>query len=73
MQCSCKEAEMIREVLVPYTFRPRYAKASHDAGIPLNKISTAIGHATEVHHQSYVRFIQDGTADLNAKQNGRVV
>jgi len=68
----CKEAEMIGEVLVPYTFRHRYAKASHAAGIPLTNIATAMGHTTEVHHQSYARFIPDGTADLYAKRNARV-
>jgi len=30
---------MIGEVLVPYTFRHRYAKASHAAGIPLTNIA----------------------------------
>jgi integrase len=68
----CKEAEMIGEVLVPYTFRHRYAKASHAAGIPLTNIAAAMGHTTEVHHQSYARFIPDGTADLYAKRNARV-
>ena len=68
----CKEAEMIEEVLVPYTFRHRYAKASHAAGIPLTNIAAAMGHITEVHHQSYARFIPDGTADLYAKRNARV-
>ena len=68
----CKETEMIVEVLVPYTFRHRYAKALYSAGIPLSKISAAMGPTTEVHHQSYARFIPDGTADLYAKRNARV-
>ena len=42
----CKEAEMIGEELVPYTFRYRYAKFSHAAGIPLTNITAAIGHTT---------------------------
>ena len=63
---------MIGEVLVLYTFRHRYAKASHAAGIPLTNISSAMGHTTEVHHQSYARFIPGGTADLYAKRNARV-
>ena len=29
---------MIGKVLVPYTFRHRYAKASHAGGIPLTNI-----------------------------------
>ena len=63
---------MIEEVLVPYTFRHRYVKASHAAGIPLTNIATAMGHTTEVHHQSYARFIPDDTADLYDKCNERV-
>ena len=35
----CKEAQMIGEVLVPYTFRHLYAKASHAAGIPITNIA----------------------------------
>ena len=68
----CKEAEMIGEVLVPYTFRYRYAKVTHAAEIPLTIIAAAIGHTTQVHHQSYARFIPDGTTDLYAKHNARV-
>ena len=47
MECPCKEAEMIAEVLVPYTFRHRYAKASHAAGIPITNISAVIGHTNK--------------------------
>ena len=68
----CKDVEMIGEVLVPYTFMPRYAKASKAAGIPLTNIAAAMGHTTEVHHQSYARFIPDGTADLYTKRNAKV-
>ena len=63
---------MIDEVLTPYTLRHRYAKASNATSIPLPNISSAIGHTTEVHHQSYARFIPDCTADLYAKRNARV-
>ena len=35
---------MIGEVLVPYTFRHRYAKASHSAANPLTNITVAMGH-----------------------------
>ena len=62
---------MIGEVLVLYTFRHRYANASHEAGIPLANIPAAMDHTTEVHHQSYERFIPDGTFDLYAKCNAR--
>ncbi len=72
MECSCKDAQMISQVLIPYTFRHRYAKATHNTDIPLINIAAAIDHTTEVHHQSYGRFITDGTADLYAKRNARV-
>ena len=62
---------MLAEVLVPYTFRHRYAKASHPAGIPSTNITAAMGQTTRVHHQSYARFIPDGTTDLFAKRNTR--
>ena len=63
---------MIGEVLVPYTFRHRYAKASHAAGIPLTNIAAAMDHTTEVHHQIYARYIPDATVDLYSKLNERV-
>ena len=66
------DAEMIDEVLVPYTFRHRYAKAFNAGGIPLTSIAADMVHTTEVHHQSYARFIPDGTAYLYAKRNARV-
>ena len=37
---------MIVEVIVPYTFRHRYAKASNSAGIPLPNIASDMGHTT---------------------------
>ena len=55
-----------------FTLRHRYANASHAAGIPLSNIAAAMDHTTEVHHQSYERFIPDGTVDLYAKRNARV-
>ena len=60
---------MIGEVSAPYTFKHRFAKALHDSGIPLTIIADAMDHNTEVHHQSYARFIPDGTANLYAKSN----
>ena len=62
---------MIGEVLLPYTIRHRYAKASYAAGIPLPSIAAATGHTTEVHHQSNERFIPGGRPDLYAKRNAR--
>ena len=55
-----------------FSLRHRYANVSHDAGIPLAKIPPDMDHTTEVHHQSYERFIPDGTVDLYAKRNARV-
>ena len=68
----CKDAQMIGEVLVPYTFRHRYTKVSHAAGNPLTNITVSMGHTTVMHHQSYARFIPDGTVDLYARSNARV-
>ena len=42
------------------------------AGIPLTNIAAAMGHTTEVHHQSYARFIPDAKADLYAKSKAGV-
>ena len=55
-----------------FTLRHRYANASHEADIPLANIPADMDHTTEVHHQSYERFIPDGTADLYVKHNARV-
>ena len=66
---SLQEAENINEVLVPYTFRHRYAKLSHAAGFPVSNIAAAMWHSIEVHLESYARFVPDGTADLYDKRN----
>ena len=55
-----------------FSLRHRYANASHAAGIPLSNIAAAMDHTTEVDHQSYARYIPDGTVDLYAKLNERV-
>ena len=55
-----------------FTLRHRYENASHAAGIPLGNIAAAMDHNKEVHHQSYARYIPDGTVDLYAKLNERV-
>ena len=68
----CKKTEKIGEVLVSYTIRHLYAKASYADWFFLIKISSAMGQSTEVHYQNYARFIPDGTADLSAKHNARV-
>ncbi len=61
---------MTGKVLVPYTCRHRYAKASHAPWIPLSNIGAAMCHNTEMRHQSYARFITNGT-DLYAKRSTR--
>ena len=63
-----KEAENINEVLVPYTFRHRYAKQSHAAGLPIKNIALAMGHSLEVHLVSYARFVPDGLLIYTPKE-----
>ena len=60
---------MIGDVLVPYTFRHRYAKSFPLQGIPLTNISSAKGLNTEVSHQSYSRFIPSSTASTCTHTN----
>lgn len=67
-----EQANHLDEKLVPYTFRHRYAKESHAAGIPIANIAAAMGHTVEVHLQSYARFTPDATADLYAAHNARL-
>tara|TARA_Y100001968_G_scaffold288223_1_gene290281 strand:+ start:72 stop:197 length:126 start_codon:yes stop_codon:yes gene_type:complete len=38
----------------------------------LTNISLAMVHTTEVHYQSYARFIPDGTTDMYAKLKARI-
>ena len=59
-----KEAEHIGEQLTPYSFRHRYAKGMHAAGLPIANIAEAMGHTIEVHLQSYARFKPNATAEL---------
>lgn len=66
-----EQAKRLDEKLVPYTFRHRYAKESHAAGIPIANIAAAMGHTLEVHLQSYARFTPDATADLYAAHNAK--
>ena len=67
-----KEADLSGEVLVPYTFRHRFAKARHAAGFPIANISQAMGHTPEFHLDSYARFKPDGTGNLYANRNKKV-
>ena len=63
----------MKQNLVSYLpLRHRYANASHAAEIPISNIAAAMDHTTVVHHQSYARYIPDGTVDLYAKLNERV-
>jgi len=64
-----KAARRDGEQLTPYSFRHRYAKASHAAGLPIANIAQAMGHTIEVHLSSYARFTPDATADLYAQVN----
>lgn len=49
----------------------RYAQTSHAAGLAIANIAQAIGHAIEVHlnSYSYSAFTPDATSDLYAKVN----
>ncbi|KZR84211.1 hypothetical protein PMIT1342_00134 [Prochlorococcus marinus str. MIT 1342] len=64
-----QDADQAGEVLKPYTFRHRYAKASHASNLPVANIAEAMGHTIEVHLGSYARFKPDATADLYAQVN----
>ena len=63
------ETKDVGEVLVPYSFRHRYAKQSHSEGFPLANICKAMGHTQDVHFQNYSKFIPDGTSEMYAKAN----
>ncbi len=63
------EAKENGEELTPYTFRHRYAKASHARGIAIAQIAEAMGHTIEVHMQNYARFKPDNTASIYAEAN----
>ncbi|MFL0758936.1 MAG: site-specific integrase [Prochlorococcus sp.] len=68
-----EEAKNQGEVLTAYSFRHRYAKASHALGLPIANIAQAMGHTIEVHLTSYARFTPDATSDLYARaQAGEV-
>ena len=64
-----KEAEKIKQVCVPYSFRHRYAKASHSKGFPIPNIAESMGHTPEVHMQNYARFKPSGTKEMYKKAN----
>ena len=63
------ETQDIGEVLVPYSFRHRYAKQSHAQKFPLANICNAMGHTLEVHLQNYSKFIPDDTGGMYDKAN----
>lgn len=56
------EAEYQGEQLTAYSFRHRYARESHRAGITVADIAAAMGHTIETHLLSYARFTPDSTA-----------
>lgn len=63
------EAEHQGEHLTSYSFRHRFAKQSHAAGIPIANICETMGHKIDVHLKSYAQFKPSGTADLYAAVN----
>ena len=68
----CKEAKMIGDVLVHYTFRHRYAKTSHVNGTNLTNISAAMGLTTKVSHPGYSRLILSSTVSQYVHRNAKV-
>jgi integrase len=56
------EAAQAGEELTPYSFRHRYAKASHAAKLAPKDIADAMGHTLDTHLQSYARFASSGLA-----------
>ena len=63
------EALKSGEVLTSYSFRHRFSKQSHAAGLPVANIAESLGHTIEVHLGSYARFKPDSSAELYAKAN----
>lgn len=65
-----EEAAADGEELTPYSFRHRYAKASHAAKLAPKDIADAMGHTLDTHLQSYARFASSGLASAYAAANG---
>jgi integrase len=63
------EAAAAGEELTPYSFRHRYAKASHAAKLAPKDIADAMGHTLDTHLQSYARFASTGLAAAYAAAN----
>ena len=63
------QTQDIEEVLVPYSFRHRFAKQSHAQKFPLANICNAMGHTLEVHLQNYSKFMPDDTSGMYNKAN----
>ena len=66
------QAKKLKEELVPYAFRHRFAKVAHERStelaLSIKDISFVMGHTSEVHQQNYARFIPDGISDKFARQ-----
>ena len=66
------QAKKLKEELVPYAFRHRFAKVAHERStelaLSIKDISFVMGHTSEVHQQNYARFIPDGISNKFAKQ-----
>ena len=67
-----RQAEKLREELVPYAFRHRFAKTAYarsiELGLTTKDICLVMGHTKEVHEANYARFIPDGTYDKFKKK-----
>jgi len=64
-----REVASMGGALTAYSFRHRYAKSSHGAGLPIAQIATAMGHTIEVHLASYARFQPDAVGAAYERAN----
>lgn len=63
------DARRLNQKFGSYSFRHRYAKASHAAGFQTINIAESMGHSIEVHSENYARFKPNATADIYSNHN----
>ena len=67
------DAKRLNQKFGSYSFRHRYAKASHAAGFQTINIAESMGHSLQVHSENYARFKPNATADLYAIHNAALL
>ena len=67
------ETKDIWEVLVFYSFRHKYSKASHAKGFHITNIYKGMGHSQDVQLQNYSKFIPDRTSEMYNKAYKAIV